>query len=590
MMRKISRIITVSLLAALLILCLAIPSVAASEQDDCGHAEVDAVVLNVGADETERNLSWYSIRSGAGAVQYAPAADMVDGEFPTNYKSASSTYKRAANDYSCFANKATMSGLKENTEYVYRIVHTDYTSELYYFNTGSFGDFEFVFVGDPQFGTEQWRTEWSDTLGKIDASFNAELVVSAGDQINTPSSEEQYSLFIVDELTSLAFAATVGPVHDDPSETFSDHFNLPNLSDGYGVSTSGADYWYTWGDVLFMHLNMADSSALQSEHKIFMEETIDKNPDATWKIVVLHTALFTTGMHSSPDYSYYESEIGKYRATLAPQLTELGIDLVLSGHDHIYVRSHMMNGVEVSDDVVTNNSVTDPEGTLHICASSSTGSKFYDSQIEDAYYAAYENDTRRKSAVHFKVTDDFISMKAYFLDDMTVFDNFTIYKTPHTHAPVKTDAKAPSCTENGNNEYWVCDICEGCFKDEACTQYTTPRNELIAATGHNYSTATCTEPAACQNEGCESIKTKARGHKFSNICDTDCNRTGCDYTREVNNHIDKNGDLACEFCEYSFAPTVFATCAHAGAITISAFLPNVYTPLYLTAICLSGLA
>ena len=51
----------------------------------------------------------------------------------------------------------------------------------------------------------------------------------------------------------------------------------------------------------------------------------------------------------------------------------------------------------------------------------------------------------------------------------------------------KTAAKAATCTEDGNNEYYTCDICNKVFKDENGTQETTVEKETIPATGHDWS-------------------------------------------------------------------------------------------------------
>ena len=177
-----------------------------------------------------------------------------------------------------------------------------------------------------------------------------------------------------------------------------------------------------------MHLNMADGTALEAEHKLFIEETMAQNTDAVWNIVVLHKALFSTGAHGNPNGNYFETEMSIIRPILAEQLSELGIDIAMGGHDHVYVRSHLMNGTEVSDDEVLDGKAVNPTGTLHICASSSTGSKFHTNYSDDVYFAAYQNDDKRKSAIHFYIDGDSIVMNSYFLDTMTVFDSFTIEK------------------------------------------------------------------------------------------------------------------------------------------------------------------
>ena len=55
------------------------------------------------------------------------------------------------------------------------------------------------------------------------------------------------------------------------------------------------------------------------------------------------------------------------------------------------------------------------------------------------------------------------------------------------HDMTKTDAKAATCTEDGNNEYYTCSRCGGVFKDEAGTQATTVEAEMLKKLGHDWS-------------------------------------------------------------------------------------------------------
>ena len=55
------------------------------------------------------------------------------------------------------------------------------------------------------------------------------------------------------------------------------------------------------------------------------------------------------------------------------------------------------------------------------------------------------------------------------------------------HDRTKTDAKEATCTEDGNNEYYTCSRCGGVFKDEAGTQATTVEVETLKKLGHDWS-------------------------------------------------------------------------------------------------------
>ena len=61
----------------------------------------------------------------------------------------------------------------------------------------------------------------------------------------------------------------------------------------------------------------------------------------------------------------------------------------------------------------------------------------------------------------------------------------------HGHPLVKTDAKAATCTEAGNMEYWYCSQCDQYFSDAQGITSITEEQTVIAA-GHNYVEGECT--------------------------------------------------------------------------------------------------
>ena len=68
------------------------------------------------------------------------------------------------------------------------------------------------------------------------------------------------------------------------------------------------------------------------------------------------------------------------------------------------------------------------------------------------------------------------------------------------HSLTKTDAKEPTCTEDGNNEYYTCSACGKVFKDADGKTETSVEAEKIAATGHTM-TKTDAKDATCTEDG-----------------------------------------------------------------------------------------
>ena len=191
---------------------------------------------------------------------------------------------------------------------------------------------------------------------------------------------------------------------------------------------------------------------------------------------------------------------------------------------------------------------------------------------------------------------------------------------PNNHTNVeKTEAKAATCTEAGNDEYWYCGGCKKYFEDEACTTETNISKLTRPATGHTYGEVeytwsndygTCTAKRVCQNDTghvetenatkiteniikaatCEGVGKKtytasfasfgpsesgvvaipATGHKCNDtwehnetqhwkVCET------CKENVNAANHTDENSDGTCDVCGYVTTPDTYTV---SGTVSI----------------------
>ncbi|MBO5460371.1 MAG: metallophosphoesterase [Ruminococcus sp.] len=416
------------------------------EVEDTSSVTQKSVLLTLGSDATERNITWYADVTTAGKVQYAPKAGE---EFPAEYTEVKAA-SAAANDEGFYSNQATLTGLSANTEYVYRVVNGKTTSETYTFKTGDTGTFTFALVGDPQIGASgdaaSDTTNWGLTLNTIVNDLNPDFMLSAGDQVNTASSETQYAGYLNDVLSSLASATTIGN-HDSGSDSYGEHFNLPNESTELGTTAAGGDYWFVYNNTLFMGLNSNDTST--AEHKAFMQEAIAANPDVTWKTVFFHHSIYSTAGH------WDDSDIITRRNELPAVFDELDIDVVLMGHDHIYTRSYMMNVGTPDTSEGVQSEVYNPTGILYLTANSASGSKYYDVANAEAEYSAVMDQSRRRTVTDVTVTDNSYTLTTYFADTMDQLDTFTIYKTDKTELKAAIDSAAEFIEADYTAESWA---------------------------------------------------------------------------------------------------------------------------------------
>nr|WP_269770054.1 fibronectin type III domain-containing protein [Brevibacterium antiquum] len=97
-------------------------------------------VLQVGADERTRNLSWMSESSGGGEVRWAKASELEGPALPADAKRATTTKSGLSTDLKRHYNHASMTGLEPDTEYVYQVgSEEDGVSPVAQFDTGTAG-------------------------------------------------------------------------------------------------------------------------------------------------------------------------------------------------------------------------------------------------------------------------------------------------------------------------------------------------------------------------------------------------------------------------------------------------------------------
>gem|GEM_PF-2082084 len=92
------------------------------------------------------------------------------------------------------------------------------------------------------------------------------------------------------------------------------------------------------------------------------------------------------------------------------------------------------------------------------------------------------------------------STELYMADDEEQGITGNIIIAAKGHTPRAVDAKDPGCTVNGNIAYYVCTACDLLFSDEACENEITEADTVIEATGHDYQSEV-TSAATCTEIG-----------------------------------------------------------------------------------------
>ncbi|SDH75828.1 immunoglobulin-like domain-containing protein [Agrococcus jejuensis] len=398
--------------------------------------EISHVGLMVGADETERMVVWQSTTDEPQVAQVAPASTLVDGAMPADAQVA--TPEAGPSARGTVWHDATLTGLTPG-EWAYRVGSdaNGWTDVRTFTVQDVAGDWSFLAMGDAQIGSSGDRDAdgigWQQTLTTATAADpDAAFISSLGDQVESAGSTAEYdAYFQPEELRTNAFAVVNGN-HDVGSSLYSEHFAHPNpTSLGQPITQTVGDFWYEMGGVLFLQLD-ANSTAY-GEHEQFLRETIAaEGADADWVVVQFHHAIYSVANHST------SSATAERREALAPVFSELGVDLVLQGHDHSYARSYLMEGTEpLRPDVAAaaepqpgaaiGDELRAEEGqVLYITLNSSSGSKYYTPKTAVAPYVAVFDQGRTPTYSVVDVAAGAITVTSYRTLDGVVVDEVTL--------------------------------------------------------------------------------------------------------------------------------------------------------------------
>ena len=185
----------------------------------------------------------------------------------------------------------------------------------------------FAAVGDMGTG-EAPQYEVAQQMVNARQTFPFEFVIMLGDNIYGGSSPKDFEKKFEAPYKPLLdagikFYASLGN-HDNPNERFYKPFNM-----------NGANYYsFKKGNVRFFVL---DSNYMDSKQLAWLEKQLQDAGTKDWKICYFHHPLYSSG-------KTHGSSI-ELRSLIEPMFTKYDVDVVFSGHDHVYERVHPQNGI-----------------------------------------------------------------------------------------------------------------------------------------------------------------------------------------------------------------------------------------------------
>lgn len=411
-----------------------------------------------GDSKTQRGFTWYTEDYCDTVIQVVKASD-YDGTFNAakSYIGETSVFQ----DYYC--HKVVVTGLKKGTEYKYRVGSL---TENTWSKTGKFvtddGDskFSFIAIADVQASSlENFEQAAKVMTAAMNSNKDAEFYVNLGDFVNDCTNDEWnwWGEAFNKANTSLTIAPVAGN-HDGNITNklnigwFANMFNL-EAGEGAGNGVNGVYYSYDYGDAHFCVVNSNDMYPMVQAQRNWIINDL-KNSDAKWKFLLLHRAAYSAGKNiNKPDTL-------AMRETIIEIVDETGVDVVLSGHDHMYFRTKQVKGDAVCEDVtyVTekfNGKETtfakNPDGAVYILPSTA-GTKRYSvnenpiDPINECADVALSTSDMGGCFANIYIDGSKLVYEAYVVDDetqkVTLIDEYAIKKT--TKAEESEESKLPT--------------------------------------------------------------------------------------------------------------------------------------------------
>ena len=198
------------------------------------------------------------------------------------------------------------------------------------------GSVRFLVLGDAGTGDrEQYET--ANQMLRYGRIFPFTFAIMLGDNLYGSERPQDFEKKFMRPYKALLekdvkFYAVLGN-HDDPRQVSYKPFNMHD------------ERYYSFAPPEDLIARLAtrveffalDSTNLDLTQLKWLDERLGKS-DAEWKICFLHHPLYTSGR--------YRNTARVHRWALEPILTRHGVNVVFSGHEHIYQRTALENGIQ----------------------------------------------------------------------------------------------------------------------------------------------------------------------------------------------------------------------------------------------------
>lgn len=289
-------------------------------------------------------LRWQSENEYVGVVRYGLKADKLNQE-----------QKEIDPDVE---HEIRLSGLQPATKYFYSVGNegnSEFKGKEFWFRTAPAKNnhisARFWVTGDQGYPNPIQNQVRDAMLGWLKENPRADIKlpqldfwITTGDNAYRSGSNEQFQAGFFTPYKNILRNTPVWPAygnHDSRRWVFFDIFTFPTKAESGGVASDTENYYsFDYANIHFVMLDTQDNEHdVDGEMLSWLKEDLQQTKQQ-WLITIFHHPPYTKGSHDSDESG---GRLISVRENILPVLEKYGVDLVLSGHSHMYERSDLIN-------------------------------------------------------------------------------------------------------------------------------------------------------------------------------------------------------------------------------------------------------
>lgn len=347
---------------------------------------------------------------------------------------------------------AKITGLETGKTYYYRVgisgTKNFSTPVAFTVRNGETSGFTFINVNDSQGMIASDYETYLNTLAEAKKQFDgAAFVLHAGDFVDDGSNEDYWTWALDGVSESVSYIPSAGN-HEakssvkgitDPNAIIS-HFQVQNQDIPTQDTSTGIYYSYVYENATFIVLNTNDvtKDGYLSDAQYDWAYEKAKKAQTDWKIILMHKSPYSNGPHAKDD------DVVAIRKQLNSLTADCDVDLVLSGHDHVYNRTpYLAQGKTQQVTTKTTSyqgtnytTAVNPSGTVFVIAGTAGVKNYVQTPVSTV---PSEKTFQQTCPVYAGVTidDGKLYYRAYQVENgvSELVDSFAIDKSKETEVP-----------------------------------------------------------------------------------------------------------------------------------------------------------